>query len=108
VVEEGPGEALTPQDLGPGLEGQVGDHQNAGLFVRAADDFEEEFGAGPGKGDIAEFVKDDQIGPSSCWPNRSRESSSRISRSWVTRPVTAKNRTFRLCRQTEKPKAVAR
>ena len=53
AVEHGAGEAFVAEDLGPVLEGQVGGDDEALAFVGAADDFEEEFGAGLGEGDIA-------------------------------------------------------
>ena len=61
AVEKGSGEAFVAKDLSPTLEGQVGGEQYALPFVGAAEHLEEEFGAGFRKGDIAEFVEDEQV-----------------------------------------------
>ena len=46
AVEQGAGEPLATHDLGPLFEGQIGGDEEAGPFVRPADDVEEEFGGG--------------------------------------------------------------
>ena len=60
-VEQGSGEPLGAQDLGPAIEGQVGGDQQARALVGPADDLEEEFGPGLGAGDVAELVEDEQV-----------------------------------------------
>ena len=52
-VQQGAGEALRAEDLGPLVEGQDGGDQDGAAFVALAEDLEEEFRAGGGQGDEA-------------------------------------------------------
>jgi len=45
-VEHGAGQPFTAEHLGPVFKGQVGGEDQAGAFVGAADDIEEQFRAG--------------------------------------------------------------
>ena len=49
------------EDAGPFAEGEVGGDDDGGLLVEPADQVEEELAAGLGKGQIAEFVEDDEV-----------------------------------------------
>ncbi len=63
AVEQSAGEPLGAEHLDPVLKGQIGGDNEAGALVSAADHVEEQFGTGFGKGDVAEFVEDEQIEP---------------------------------------------
>jgi len=60
-VEQRSGKALAAKDLHPIFEGQVGGDNEALPFVGAADDIEQKLGARFGKGDISEFVQDEDV-----------------------------------------------
>jgi len=53
--------ALAAEDLGPLVEGQIGGDQGRGALVTLREDLEEEFRAGLGQRDEAEFVDNEQI-----------------------------------------------
>ena len=53
TVQQGPGEPLRPEDLGPLVEGKVGGHRYGAPLVALAEHLEEQFRAGPGKWDEA-------------------------------------------------------
>jgi hypothetical protein len=57
AVECGSGEPLGPQDLGPGLEGQLGGHDHAGPLVGGGDHVEEQLGSDLRDWHVAEFVE---------------------------------------------------
>ena len=61
AVEQSSGEPFGSKHLDPVLKGQIGGDDDAGAFVSAADDIEEQFGTGLGERDVAEFVEDEQI-----------------------------------------------
>ena len=61
VVQQCPGQPLRAEDLGPFVERQVGGHHDGGLLVALAEELEEQFRAGPGKWDKAQFVDDQQV-----------------------------------------------
>ena len=60
-VEKRAGQSFAAEDLGPLFEGEVGGEDKALPFVGAADDVEEEFGAGLGKRHVAELVEDEEV-----------------------------------------------
>ena len=60
-VQQRAGEALRAEDLGPFVEGQIGGHHDGAPLVALAEDLEEEFRAGGGQGDEAQFVDDQQV-----------------------------------------------
>jgi hypothetical protein len=62
AVEKGSREPLVHENFGPLFEGQVRGHDDALALIGATDDFEEQLGSGFAEGDIAELVKDEQIG----------------------------------------------
>jgi hypothetical protein len=62
-VEHGPGEPFAAQHLGPVFEREVGGDQEAGAFVSASHDIEEQLGPGLGERDVTEFIEDEQIEP---------------------------------------------
>ena len=59
-VQQRAGEAFRTEDLGPLIERQVGGDQDGAPLVALAEDLEEEFRAGGGQGDEAQFVDDQQ------------------------------------------------
>ena len=60
AVKQSAGEPLGAEDVGPFVEGQVGGDQDGAPLVALAEDLEEEFRAGGGQGDEAQFVDDQQ------------------------------------------------
>jgi hypothetical protein len=60
-VQRRSGEPFAAQDLGPALERQVRRHDHAVAFVGRRDDIEEELGSGLARGDIPEFVEDEEV-----------------------------------------------
>ena len=60
AVQQGPGEPLRPEDLGPLVEGKVGGHQDGAPLVSLAEDLEEQFRPGGGQGDESQLVDDQQ------------------------------------------------
>ena len=63
AVQQGAGESLRAEDLGPLVEGQVGGDQDRTSLVLLAEDLEEEFRAGLGEWDEAQLVDDEQLEP---------------------------------------------
>ena len=61
-VDDGFGEAGVWEDLGPFAEGEVGRDDQAAAFVAFGEDLEDEFGGAVGQGEIAEFIKQDELG----------------------------------------------
>ena len=59
-VKQGSGEPLRTEHVGPLVEGQVGGDQDGAPLAALAEDLEEEFRAGGGQGDEAQFVDDQQ------------------------------------------------
>ena len=85
-VQQGSGEAFRAEDLSPLVEGQVGGDQDGALLVALAEDLEEQFRAGSGKGDEAQLVDDQQVEPrASCFCKFSSRLSSRASMSSWTK-----------------------
>ena len=60
-VQQRSGQPLGAEDLGPLVEGQVGGYQDRALLVSLAEDLEEQFGSGPGQGNEAKLVYDQQL-----------------------------------------------
>ena len=60
-IQSGTRETLTTEDLSPVLERQVGGHDQAITFVRCRNDIEQEFGSGLAGGNVAQFIKDQQV-----------------------------------------------
>ena len=63
AVQQRPGEALRTEHVSPFVKGQVGGDQDGAPLVALAEDLEEEFRAGGGQGDEAQFVDDEQLEP---------------------------------------------
>ena len=61
AIEESGRHLGVAEDAGPFAEGKVGGDDDGGLLVEPADQVEEELTAGLGKGQIAEFVEDDEV-----------------------------------------------
>jgi hypothetical protein len=61
AVENGAGEALRAEDLGPFVEGQVRGDDDRAALVALGDDLEEQLGAGLAERHEAEFVDDQQL-----------------------------------------------
>ena len=61
AVEQGAGEALADEDLGPFVEGQVAGDQGGSALMALREDLEEEFRAGLGQRDEAEFIADQEL-----------------------------------------------
>ena len=60
AVEQGAGEALTAEDVGPFVEGQIPGDESRAALVALREDFEKKFCARLGKRDEAELVDDEQ------------------------------------------------
>ena len=63
AVQQGAGQPLRAEDLGPLVEGQVGGDQDRPSLVSLAEDLEEELRAGLGEWDEAKLVDDEQLDP---------------------------------------------
>ena len=61
AVQQGAGQPLRAEDLGPLVEGQVGGDQDRPSLVSLAEDLEEELRAGLGEWDEAKLVDDQQL-----------------------------------------------
>lgn len=61
AVEDGPGEALGAEDLGPLVEGQVRGDDDRTAFVALRDDLEEQLGPCLGEWHEAQLIDDEQI-----------------------------------------------
>ena len=61
TVQQGAGQPLRAEDLGPLVEGQVGGDQNRPSLVSLTEDLEEELCAGLREWDEAELVDDQQL-----------------------------------------------
>ena len=60
AVQQGLGESLRPEDLGPFVAGKVGGDQDGAALVALAEDLEEQLRPGGGQGDESQLV-DDQL-----------------------------------------------
>ena len=60
-IQQGAGQPLRPQHLGPLGKGQVAGYQCGSPFVTLTEDFEQHFGSGLGQGHEPEFVHDQQF-----------------------------------------------
>jgi hypothetical protein len=49
------------EDTGPFAEGEIGSDDDRGALVKPTDEVEQELTAGLGKGQIAEFIKNDEV-----------------------------------------------
>ena len=63
AIQQGAGESLRAEDLGPLVEGQVGGDQDRPSLVSLAEDLEEELRAGLGEWYEAQLVDDEQLEP---------------------------------------------
>ena len=63
AVQQGAGQPLRAEDLGPLVEGQVGGDQDRPSLVSLAEDLEEELCTGLGEWDEAKLVDDEQLEP---------------------------------------------
>ena len=61
AVQQGAGQPLRAEDLGPLVEGQVGGDQDRTSLVALAEDLEEELSAGLGEWYEAQLVDDEQL-----------------------------------------------
>ena len=61
AVKQCPGQPFGPEALGQLVEGEVGGYHDGAPFVALAEDLEEQFRAGGGQGDEAQFVDDQQV-----------------------------------------------
>ena len=60
-VQQRAGEAFRAEDSGPLVKGEIGGHHDGAPLVALAEDLEDQFRAGSGQGDEAQFVDDQQI-----------------------------------------------
>ena len=60
-VKQGAGEPLGAKDLGPFLEGQVGGHHEAVMFIGPADDLKEQFGSRLRERNVSQFIDDQEM-----------------------------------------------
>ena len=61
AVEQGSGEPLGAEDLGPLLEGQVGGEHHAVVLICPADDLEEQLGGCFGERNVSHLVDEQQM-----------------------------------------------
>ena len=61
AIQQGSGQPLRAEDLGPLVEGQICGDQDRPSLVSLAEDLEEELGSGLGEWDEAELVDDEQL-----------------------------------------------
>ena len=61
AIEKRGGHFGIAEDAGPFAESEIGGDDDRGAFVKPADEMEEELAAGLGEGQIAEFIKDDEV-----------------------------------------------
>ena len=61
AVDGGKGHGVAAEDLAPGAEGLVGDHQERAVLVARADEFEEHAGLRILRGHVGEVVEDEQM-----------------------------------------------
>ena len=61
TVQQGAGQPLRAEDLGPLVKGQVGGDQDRPSLVSLTEDLEEELRAGLGEWDEAKLVDDEQL-----------------------------------------------
>ena len=80
-VQQGSGQAFRAEDLGPLIEGQVGGDEDGAPLVALAEDLEEEFRAGGGKGHEACSSMISRLRRDSC---RCRLSSRFLSRASIS------------------------
>ncbi len=55
-IEQCAGEPLGAEDLGPFLEGQIGGHHEAVMFIGPTDNLEEQLGSCLGERNVSQFV----------------------------------------------------
>ena len=60
-VKQCAGEPLGAKDLRLFLEGQIGGHHEAVVFIGPADDLKEQFGPGLGERNVSQFIDDQQM-----------------------------------------------
>ena len=61
-VDDGLGEAGVGEDPRPFAEGEVGGHDQRSAFVAFGEDLEDELGGAVGQAEVAQFIKDDELG----------------------------------------------
>ena len=61
AVEQGGRHLRIAEDARPFAEGEVGRDDDRGALIEAADQMEQQLPASLGEGEIAEFVKDDEV-----------------------------------------------
>ena len=61
AVQQRPGETFRAEDPGPLVEREVGGRQDGAPLVALAEDLKEQFRAGAGQWDKAQFVDDEQV-----------------------------------------------
>ena len=61
TIQEGGGHLGVAKDLHPFAEGQIGGDDEAGSFVKLADQMEEQGAPGFREGEIAQFIENDRI-----------------------------------------------
>ena len=61
-VQDSSGQHMVVEDLAPVHEALVAGHNQAGSFIATHDEPEDETGLFPGKGQIADFIDDEQLG----------------------------------------------
>lgn len=92
-VEQGAGQPLGTEDLGPLVERQVaGDHRGRAL-IALAEDLKQHLSAGLGQRHEAEFIDNQQLKLARCFWNRSKRFSSRASIGSCTNDAAVVNRT---------------
>ena len=63
AIQERAGQPFVAHHLRPLLKRQVGSHQQAGALVGPADNLEQQFRPRLGEGDVAQFVKHQEMRP---------------------------------------------
>ena len=92
AVQQGAGQPLRAEDLGPLVEGQIGGDQYRPSLVSLAEDLEEELSAGLGERYEAQLVDDEQFEPGqpSSGGSSSRRSSLASISAWTSEAAVVK------------------
>src|SRR5262245_2155551 len=61
AIQQGSGHLCVAEDAGPFTEGEIGGDEDRGALVQPADKVEQELSTGLGEGQVAEFIKDDEV-----------------------------------------------
>jgi hypothetical protein len=108
AVEQGAGETLGAEDLGPVLKGEIGGNHQTLAFVSAADYLEEEFCPCLGKRHVPQFVQHEELLAFQLLLESLERPVFSALQELSDQPVTVEKRTRCPCMQAENARAHAR